>query len=64
MADTLEIFGVEYTNVAGIIATDNNGNELTYTRGGGGTPSLQTKTKTYTPTEPQQTETTNTEASI
>lgn len=36
MADTLEIFGVEYTNVAGIIATDDNGNELTYTRGGGG----------------------------
>ena len=35
MADTLEIFGTEYTNVAGIIATDNNGNELTYTRGGG-----------------------------
>jgi len=27
MADTLEIFGVEYTNVAGIIATDSNGNE-------------------------------------
>ena len=57
MADTLEIFGVEYTDVAGIIATDNNGNELTYTRGGGSSPSLQTKTKTYTPTESQQTET-------
>lgn len=35
MADTLEIFGVEYTNVTGIIATDDNGDELTYTRGGG-----------------------------
>lgn len=33
MADTLEIFGTEYTNVAGIIATDDNGNDLTYTRG-------------------------------
>ncbi len=30
MADTLEIFGVEYTNVAGIIATDNNGIDQTY----------------------------------
>lgn len=56
MADTLEIFGVEYTNVTGIIASDDNGNELTYTRGGG-TPTLQTKTRTYTPTESQQTET-------
>lgn len=55
MADTLEIFGVEYTNVAGIIATDSNGNDLTYTRGGG-TPTLQTKNKTYTPTTSQQTE--------
>lgn len=36
MADTLEIFGVEYTNVAGIKATDDNGDELTFTRGGGG----------------------------
>lgn len=36
MADTLQIFGVEYTNVAGIIATDDNGDELTFTRGGGG----------------------------
>lgn len=34
MTDILEIFGVEYTNVAGIIATDDNSNELTYTRGG------------------------------
>ena len=56
MADTLEIFGVEYTGVTGIIATDNNGNDLTYTRGGG-SPTLQTKTKTYTPTESAQTET-------
>ena len=45
MADTLQIFGVEYTNVTGIIASDDNGNELTYTRGGG-TPTLQTKTET------------------
>ena len=35
MADTLEIFGIEYTNVAGIIAKDDNGNDVTYTRGGG-----------------------------
>lgn len=52
MADTLNIFGTEYTNVAGIIASDDNGNELTYTRGA----TLQTKTKTYTPTTSQQTE--------
>ena len=32
MADILEIFGVEYTNVAGIIATDNNDTDLTYIR--------------------------------
>lgn len=55
MADTLNIFGTEYTNVAGIIASDSNGNELTYTRGGG-SPTLQTKSKTYTPTTSQQTE--------
>lgn len=55
MADTLEIFGVEYTNVTGIKATDNNGNTVTYTKGGG-TPTLQTKSKTYTPTTSQQTE--------
>lgn len=35
MADTLNIFGTQYSNVAGIIASDSNGNELTYTRGGG-----------------------------
>lgn len=34
MSDTLEIFGREYTNVTGIKATDDNGNTLTYTRGG------------------------------
>lgn len=56
MSDTLNIFGTEYTGVTGIIAKDNNGNDLTYTRGGG-TPSLQTKSKTYTPTTSQQTET-------
>lgn len=56
MADTLEIFGVEYTNVTGIIAKDDNGTDLTFTRGGG-TPTLQTITKSYTPTESQQTET-------
>lgn len=33
MADTLVIFGTEYRNVAGIIATDDNGNEQTYTKG-------------------------------
>lgn len=52
MADTLEIFGTEYTNVAGIIATDDNGNELTFTRGGG-TPTLQNKT--VNPSTSQQT---------
>ncbi len=36
MGDTLEIFGKEYTNVAGFKAKDNSGNTLTYTRGGGG----------------------------
>ncbi len=63
MADTLEIFGVEYTNVTGIIATDDNGNELTYTRGGGGsvtvtdvanatgTTCVITTSSTPTPTE-------------
>lgn len=53
MADTLNIFGTEYTNVAGIIASDDNGNELTYTRGGG-EPTLQTKSVSYTPTETAQ----------
>lgn len=56
MADTLNIFGVEYNNVTGIIAKDDNGNDLIYTRGSG-TPTLQTITKSYTPTESQQTET-------
>lgn len=28
--DTLEIFGVEYTNVTGIIATNSGGTDLTY----------------------------------
>ena len=51
MSDTLEIFGIEYTDVAGIIATDDNGNDLTYTRGGG-SPSLQNKT--VTPSTSQQ----------
>lgn len=32
MADTLEIFGTEYTNVAGIKATDDNGQTKTYIR--------------------------------
>lgn len=32
MADTLEIFGTEYTNVTGIKATDDNGNVLSYIR--------------------------------
>ena len=47
MADTLVLFGETYNNVAGIIATDDNGNELTYSRGGG-SPSLQNKTVTPT----------------
>lgn len=36
MGDTLEIFGKEYTNVAGFKAKDGSGNTLTYTRGSGG----------------------------
>ena len=56
MADTLDIFGKRYNNVEAIIAIDSNGNEVTYTRGGGD-PNLQTKTATYTPTESQQTAT-------
>ena len=32
MADTLEIFGTEYTGVTGIKATDDNGNVLSYIR--------------------------------
>ena len=32
MADTLELFGKEFTNVTGLKATDNNGNILTYVR--------------------------------
>lgn len=34
MADTLEIFGVEYTNVTGIIATTPNETDLTRGRTG------------------------------
>ena len=56
MPDTLDIFGKRYTGVTGIIATDSDGNDQTYTRGGG-EPNLQTKTATYTPTESQQTAT-------
>lgn len=56
MTDTLEVFGVEYTGVTGIKATDNNGNVLTYTRGGG-SPTLQTKSVSYTPTETAQSDT-------
>ena len=33
MADTLEIFGTEFTNVAGFKATDNNGQTKTYGAG-------------------------------
>lgn len=53
MADTLEIFGVEYTGVTGIIAKDDNGTDLTFTRGGG-SPTLQSKSVSYTPTESAQ----------
>lgn len=52
MSDTLEIFGSEYENVVGFKVKDENGNELTYTRGGG-SPTLQEKSAT--PTESQQT---------
>ena len=43
MSDTLDIFGKRYNNVEAIIAIDSNGNEVTYTRGGG-EPNLQSKT--------------------
>lgn len=33
--DTLEIFGLEYTNVTGFKATDDNGNIITYIRPSG-----------------------------
>lgn len=36
MADTLTIFGNTYTNVEGIVAIDSGGNEVTFTKGGGG----------------------------
>lgn len=49
MADTLQIFGKEFQNVTGIIATNDNGVELTYTRGG------SYQAKTVTPTTSQQT---------
>lgn len=32
MADTLEIFGVEYTGVTGLVATNDGGTDLTYYR--------------------------------
>lgn len=52
MADNLEIFGKSFSNVTGIKATDDNGIEQTFTRGGS-TPVLQTKS--VTPTESAQT---------
>ena len=57
MGDTLEIFGNEYTAVAGFKVKDSNGNTLTYTRGGGGSVSLQAKSVSYTPTTSAQSET-------
>lgn len=57
MADTLDIFGKRYTNVEAIIAIDSNGNEVTYTKGGG-EPNLQAKT--VSPTTSQQTVTADT----
>ena len=56
MADILDIFGKRYTGVEAIIAIDSNGNEVTYTRGGG-QPNLQSKSKTYSPTTSEQTDT-------
>lgn len=44
MGDTLEIFGKEFTEVAGIKAKDDNGNVLTYIRGGSDNPILIQKT--------------------
>lgn len=46
MPDTLEVFGREYTNVAGFKAKDNNGTTLTYTRGGSGSGALVDVTTT------------------
>lgn len=57
MSDTLEIFGNEYENAAGFKVKDSNGNTLTYTRGGGGSVSLQAKSVSYTPTTSAQSET-------
>ena len=52
MADNLEIFGKSFSNVTGIKATDDNGIEQTFTRGGSA-PVLQTKS--VSPTTSAQT---------
>lgn len=59
MGDTLEIFGKEFTNVAGFKAKDENGNTLTYTRGGSGGSNAYTRTEilptqTFTPDSSQK----------
>lgn len=46
MPDTLDIFGKRYNNVTGIIATDSDGNDQTYIKGGGGASNFATGTFT------------------
>lgn len=53
----IEIFGKEFDDVVGFKMPDLLGDDVTFTEGGGGSPTLETVTKTYTPTESQQTET-------
>lgn len=53
----ITIFEEEFDNVAGFKMPDLLGDDVTFTEGGGGSPTLETVTKTYTPTESQQTET-------
>ena len=57
MSDTLDIFGKRYNNVEAIIAIDSNGNEVTYTRGGG---QANLQSKTVSPSTTSQTVTADT----
>lgn len=53
----IEIFGKEFNDVVGFKMPDTEDVTVTYTEGGGGSPTLETVTKTYTPSTSQQTET-------
>ena len=53
----IKIFGKEFNDVVGFKMPDTEDVTVTYTEGGGGSPTLETVTKTYTPTTSQQTET-------